>query len=166
MALGRVCRAGRRHGPMVLGLPRMRSCIMTTEDAFQATFLILVRRAASIGRREQLANWLYGVAVRTAKEVKRRAARQKARERRLMSRAKVVHADASDADGDDWLCLLDEELNRLPSRYRSAGAGGLRTGRQVASRSSGAAAKSPKARFQRTWLEVESCCVIACFGEG
>ena len=74
-----------RHGPMVLGVcRRMLPGSHDAEDAFQATFLVLARRAASIGRRERLASWLYGVAVRTAKEARRRAAQQRAGERRLM----------------------------------------------------------------------------------
>ena len=65
-----------RHGPTVLGVcRRMLSSSHDAEDAFQATLLVLARRGASIGRREQLGCWLYGVAVRTAKEVRRRGAR-------------------------------------------------------------------------------------------
>ena len=110
-----------RHGPMVLGVcRRMLPNAHDAEDAFQATFLILARRAASIGRREQLANWLYGVAVRTAKEARRRAARQHARERRLMNESHVKVVNAPDEDQRDLLSLLDEELNALPPRYRIA----------------------------------------------
>jgi RNA polymerase sigma factor (sigma-70 family) len=110
-----------RHGPMVLGVCR-RMLVSThdAEDAFQATFLILARRAASIVRREQLANWLYGVAVRTARESRRRAARQHARERRLMNVSKVGAEYTPDESHRDLLSLLDEELNRLPPRYRAA----------------------------------------------
>ena len=110
-----------RHGPMVLGVcRRMLPNAHDAEDAFQATFLILARRAASIGRREQLANWLYGVAVRTAKEARRRAARQHARERRLMNESHVKVVNAPDEDQRDLLSLLDKELNALPPRYRIA----------------------------------------------
>jgi DNA-directed RNA polymerase specialized sigma24 family protein len=70
-----------RHGPMVLRVCRR---ILTdshdADDAFQVTFLVLARKARSIARREQLANWLYGVAVRTANEVRKSAARRRARE--------------------------------------------------------------------------------------
>jgi DNA-directed RNA polymerase specialized sigma24 family protein len=63
----------------------MLPCAHDAEDAFQATFLIRARRAASIGQRERLANWLDGVTVRTAKEARRHTARLHARERRLMN---------------------------------------------------------------------------------
>ena len=77
----------RRHGPMVLGVcRRMLRASHDVEDAFQATFLVLARRAASIVRRERVASWLYGVAVRTAQVARRRAARQRAAERRLMDK--------------------------------------------------------------------------------
>jgi RNA polymerase sigma factor (sigma-70 family) len=108
-----------RHGPMVLAVcRRMLPNSHDAEDAFQATFLILARRAGAIGQRERLANWLYGVAVRTAKEARRRAARREARERRAMERTKVESEPAG--DGDDLIPILDEELSRLPDRYRAA----------------------------------------------
>ena len=108
-----------RHGPTVLGvcrrmLPSSHDC----EDAFQATFLVLARRAASIGRRERLANWLYGVAVRTAKESRRRAAQERAGEKRLMELSRVEPEQTEDRN--DLIAFLDEELNRLPERYRAA----------------------------------------------
>jgi len=108
-----------RHGPMVLGVcRRVLPCSHDAEDSFQATFLILVHRAASIGRRRQLANWLYGVAVRTAKQARRRAARQRARDRRLMETSQIEPAPVEDRA--ELLSLLDEELNRLPRHYRAA----------------------------------------------
>jgi RNA polymerase sigma factor (sigma-70 family) len=108
-----------RHGPMVLGVcRRMLLSAHDAEDAFQAAFLILARRAASIGRREKLAGWLHGVAVRTASETRRRAARERTRERRLMA---VLNVETEPAQGpDDLLPLLDEELNHLPQRFRAA----------------------------------------------
>src|SRR5436853_387343 len=74
----------RRHGPMVLGVCRrvLRNA-PDAEDAFQATFLVLVRKAGSIGRRELLGNWLYGVAYRTALDARAAAARRRARERQV-----------------------------------------------------------------------------------
>src|SRR5690348_6905011 len=72
----------RRHGPMVLGVCRrwLPEC-HDAEDAFQATFLVLARKAHTIGRRELLAGWLYGVASRTAR--KARALCRRRRERPL-----------------------------------------------------------------------------------
>jgi RNA polymerase sigma factor (sigma-70 family) len=108
-----------RHGPMVLGVcRRMLPASHDAEDAFQATFLVLVRRAASIVRRESLASWLYGVAVRTAKVARRRTARERAAKRRLMDASELTTERPEDRE--DLLPILDEELNRLPYRYRVA----------------------------------------------
>jgi RNA polymerase sigma-70 factor (ECF subfamily) len=109
----------RRHGPMVMGVCRRAlPGSHDAEDAFQATFLILARRAASIGRREQLASWLHGVAIRTASESRRRAGRRRARERRMMDAPKGEPSDPHDRI--ELMARLDEELNRLPRRYRDA----------------------------------------------
>src|SRR5262245_2005036 len=72
----------RRHGPMVLGVcrPVLRNC-HDAEDAFQATFLILARKAASITQRESVGSWLHRAAFRAALEVK--AAPWRSRERQL-----------------------------------------------------------------------------------
>jgi RNA polymerase sigma factor (sigma-70 family) len=108
-----------RHGPTVLGVcRRMLPALHDAEDAFQATFVVLARRAAAIGRREQLASWLYGVAVRIARDARRRNARRHSAEARLMDRSSVESKPTNDPD--DLIPLLDEELSRLPRRYRSA----------------------------------------------
>ena len=73
-----------RHGAMVLGVcRRVLGNKDAADDAFQATFLVLARKAAAIGRREQLASWLHGVARRAALDARARASRQRAREKRL-----------------------------------------------------------------------------------
>src|SRR5438067_10158795 len=74
----------RRHGPMVLGVcRRLLRHAQDAEDAFQATFLVLVRKAAALGQPELLGNWLYGVAYRTALDARAAAARRQARERQV-----------------------------------------------------------------------------------
>jgi RNA polymerase sigma factor (sigma-70 family) len=108
----------RRHGPMVWGVCRrvLRNA-HDAEDAFQATFLVLVRKAAAIASRELLANWLYGVAHQTALNARAAAARRKSRERQV---AQMPEPEAVPQDPwSDLRPLLDQELSRLPDKYRA-----------------------------------------------
>src|SRR5262249_9023560 len=76
----------RRHGPMVLGVcRRLLGDAHAAEDAFQATFLVLVRRAATLDRPELLGNWLHGVAARVAREARARTARRRTQERQAQT---------------------------------------------------------------------------------
>jgi RNA polymerase sigma factor (sigma-70 family) len=110
----------RRHGPMVLGVcRRILGNVHDADDAFQAAFLVLLRRAKSIVPRESVGNWLYGVAVRTALEARKRSARLKAREKPLDDRPLA----APNPEPEGWQELrphLDFELKRLPDKYRTA----------------------------------------------
>src|SRR5208337_91268 len=83
------------------------------EDAFQATFLILVRKAASIRKQSSVASWLHGVAFRIASCQKRATARRRRHEQRVAERPV---ASADDEDPDDLASVLHEELDRLPEK--------------------------------------------------
>jgi RNA polymerase sigma-70 factor (ECF subfamily) len=108
----------RRHGPMVLGVcRRLLRNPEDAEDAFQATFLVLARKAASIGRRELLGNWLYGVAHRTSLRARSAAARRRAREKQVSAIPEPEAKDGADA-WRDLRPVLDQELSRLPDKYR------------------------------------------------
>jgi RNA polymerase sigma factor (sigma-70 family) len=108
----------RRHGPMVLGVcRRVLRHEQDAEDAFQATFLVLARKAGSLNNGEALGCWLFGVAHRTALEARSTVARRRARERQV---EEVPHPEVAPAEAQDWRPLLDHELSRLPERYRSA----------------------------------------------
>jgi RNA polymerase sigma factor (sigma-70 family) len=107
----------RRHGPMILGVcRRILHDRHDAEDAFQATFLVLLRKAASIGKRELLVNWLYGVAHRTALKARKTTARRKVKERQVpdIAQNQVAKNDTI----QDLLPLLDQELRRLPDKHR------------------------------------------------
>jgi RNA polymerase sigma factor (sigma-70 family) len=106
-----------RHGPMVWNVSRrlLRS-LHDAEDAFQATFLVLARKGASVRPRECVGNWLYGVAYRTALRARSSNARRRQKENKTVDRC---GPDAAEDEG--WLELLpylDRELNRLPDKYR------------------------------------------------
>jgi RNA polymerase sigma factor (sigma-70 family) len=107
----------RRHGPMVLGVcRRLLGHAQDAEDAFQATFLVLARKARSIVRRERVGPWLYGVAVRTARKARGRAARYRTAE----SQVAAMKPESHDAEATvpDWQPLFDRELQALPEKYR------------------------------------------------
>src|SRR5262249_54483323 len=88
------------------------------EDAFQATFLVFVRKAGAIGKHESVGSWLYGVAYRVSMKAKVAAARQHARQTALSS--EPAADDGGGATGRGLWAVVDEELNRLPSKYRRA----------------------------------------------
>ncbi len=108
----------RRHGPMVLGVcRRVIGDPTTAEDAFQAVFLVLARRAAAVRPREQVGNWLYGVAYRTALKARAVLARRRSREKQV----DVMPEPPVTTPPDVWSDLqpvIDEELARLPEKLR------------------------------------------------
>ncbi len=107
----------RRHGPMVFGVcRRVVGNHHDAEDAFQATFLVLARKASSVRPRERLANWLHGVALRTAMKAKALTAKRRGREKQV---TEMPEPEAAQQDQwRDLQPLLDQELNGLPENYR------------------------------------------------
>jgi RNA polymerase sigma factor (sigma-70 family) len=109
----------RRHGPMVWGVcRRVLHNHHDAEDAFQTTFLVLVRKAASIMPREMIGNWLYGVAHQTALKARAAAAKRHARERQVKDVPEPAAMPEPDL-GHELERLLDQELSRLPDKYRA-----------------------------------------------
>jgi RNA polymerase sigma factor (sigma-70 family) len=108
----------KRHGTMVWGVCRRLLGHHDAEDAFQAAFLVLFRKAASVRPREMLASWLHGVARQAALHARRTAGRRRAKERQVgeMPEPAVTERDV----WRDLRPLLDEELSRLPDKYRAA----------------------------------------------
>ena len=108
----------RRHGAMVLGVcRRVVGDAHTAEDAFQAVFVVLARRAASVRPREGVGNWLYGVAFRTAIKARSVLARLRSREKQV----ETMPDTPAPAPADVWSDLqpvIDDELSRLPDKLR------------------------------------------------
>ena len=116
-----------RHGPMVLGVCRhLLRDPNDVDDAFQATFLVLVKKAKTVRRCELLGNWLYGVAFRVASQARSLASRRTAR---VVSGEDAVEnltaAACRDGGGMDTTAQIDEspwlhlELSHLPDKYRT-----------------------------------------------
>jgi len=102
---------------MVLGVcRRVLGNSHDAEDAFQAVFLVLTRKAPSIRPRKMVGNWLYGVAFRTALEARKTAAKRQHKEREY---GEIRQADSGDGMDEELLAVLDQELNRLPDHYRA-----------------------------------------------
>jgi RNA polymerase sigma factor (sigma-70 family) len=107
-----------RHGPMVWGVcRRILNDPHAAADAFQATFLVLVRKAATVRVDDSLGRWLYGVSRRVAARAKITTSRRSAREGWGIET--VVGPDSA-PDHSELLAALDEEIGRLPERYRAA----------------------------------------------
>jgi RNA polymerase sigma factor (sigma-70 family) len=108
-----------RHGPMVLGVcHRVLRDPSDASDAFQATFLVLVKKAGSVRAGPSLGPWLYGVSVRVARRARAVAARRRGRETTVDAMPEVAARD--EATGDDLRALLDGAMRGLPARYRTA----------------------------------------------
>ena len=106
----------KRHGPMVFGVcRRILRDVHDAEDAFQATFLVLIHKAQSIVPPERVGPWLYGVAYRTALKAKAMSNRRRAKQKPLVDLpAKTPHPEA------EWLALLDKEIkSAFPEKYRA-----------------------------------------------
>jgi RNA polymerase sigma factor (sigma-70 family) len=102
---------------MVWGVCRRLLGHHDAEDAFQATFIVLVHKAASIVPKKMVGNWLYGVAHQTALQAKRTATRRRTREVQV-----TAMSDRATVQPDQWpdvRHILDQELSRLPGNYRA-----------------------------------------------
>src|SRR5437660_686438 len=108
----------RRHGPMVLSVSRrILHQMQDAEDVFQATFLLLARKAASIRKRESVGSWLHGVAFRLATRLRAQASRRAAHERQAGA---MRTTSAGLAAWQELQAVLDESLQKLSEKYRSA----------------------------------------------
>ena len=106
----------RRHGPMVrAACQRMLGDAHDADDAFQAVFLVLVRKAGSLRPERPLGPWLYGVAVRTARKALSRRHRRRSRERTVLP---LPETPQRPEEPRDWLPLFDDALRSLPDKYR------------------------------------------------
>jgi RNA polymerase sigma factor (sigma-70 family) len=105
-----------RHGPLVYGVCRRVLCDANdAEDAFQATFLVLVRKGGTLREPARLASWLYGVAHRTARKVRAKAALRTRSERQASDMP--TPSATRDMTLDELRTILDEEISQLPQKY-------------------------------------------------
>lgn len=111
----------RRHGPLVWGVcRRLLHAEQDAEDAFQATFLVLLRKAGTLDRRPTLGSWLYGVAYRVAgNALKARAVAARHRDSQTPVADMLQPEPQADTDWHELRPVLDEELHHLPEKYRA-----------------------------------------------
>ncbi|WP_074307344.1 sigma-70 family RNA polymerase sigma factor [Singulisphaera sp. GP187] len=110
-----------RHGPMVWGVcRRVLRDPDDVADAFQATFLVLVRKAGSVRVEDSLGRWLYGVSRRVAAKARAERARRSRREKRGPGGEPAVADWPHDAERRELLAAIDEEVERLPGPFRAA----------------------------------------------
>src|ERR1700682_3713572 len=108
----------RRHAVMVWGVcHRVLQSHHDAEDAFQATFLVLLRKATTIVPREMVGNWLYGVAHQTALKARATRAKQRTREKQVTEMPDPAVTEQQ--LWDDLQTVLDQELSHLPDKYRA-----------------------------------------------
>ena len=108
-----------RYGAIVMGVCRgVLGDANEADDAFQATFLVLVRKAGSIRNCQSIGPWLHGVALRVARRARARANRRHLLEKRLDQEACATLTIAQ-AEPDERIEVVHEELERLPERLRS-----------------------------------------------
>jgi RNA polymerase sigma factor (sigma-70 family) len=107
-----------RHGPMVLGVcRRILKDPHDAADAFQATFLVLVRKATTLRVDDSLGRWLHGVSRRIALQARKAAARRSARQ---VSAVESLQAAVHDPERTELMATLDDEIVRLPAKYQTA----------------------------------------------
>jgi RNA polymerase sigma factor (sigma-70 family) len=110
----------RRHGGRVLSVCRhILHRYAEADDAFQATFMVLSRKAASIRKRSSLSSWLHGVALRCAKNLRKNAMRRSKHEKAAGGEAAPAESSLSHAALNELQSYLDEEIARLPEKYRA-----------------------------------------------
>jgi RNA polymerase sigma factor (sigma-70 family) len=113
-----------RHGPMVLGTCRLLTGDPhTAEDAFQAVFMVLARRARSVRRPELVGPWLHGVATKIARKARLQADRRHRREKTEVEMAGIESMGSEGAActiRNEDAAAVHEEIGRLPERYRRA----------------------------------------------
>lgn len=108
-----------RHGPLVLGVcRRLLDDPEDVEDAFQATFLVLARRAREVRVEGSLGRWLHGVSTRVAARARAAAARRRSRES-AVGLEELAAARTDEVEARELRRVIDEELARLPERYRA-----------------------------------------------
>jgi RNA polymerase sigma factor (sigma-70 family) len=111
-----------RHGAMVLGVcRRMLRDHHAAADAFQAVFLVLARKAPLVQVDDSLGRWLHGVSVRVARRARALAGAERARTQPLEGFDPPDDSASTDLPRrDDLRSVIDQEIARLPDRYRSA----------------------------------------------